>query len=475
MIDQEMRRTILALHEAGQSQRTIARALGVSRSFVQRLVGQGTADVPERSGASLLSPHLERVRAEVGLCKGNLIRVHEELVSDGIEVSYSALTRFVKKHEIGRPPTLPTGRYDFAPGVESQFDTSPHDVDFRDGARRCQCASLILGYSRMLFFQYYPRFTRFEAKVFLTEALRFIGGACARCIVDNTNLVVLHGTGANAVMVPEMKAFGDRFDFKFLAHEIGDANRSGKVERPFHYIENNFLVKRVFEDFGDLNRKALDFCDKNNRSLKKHLRTRPVELFAVEQPLLKPLPPHIPEVYDLHHRIVDLAGYVNLHRNCYSAPWRLIGECVEAREGLETVRLYHKHREIAVHDRLEPGAGRRSTHKTHRPPRGEGTPARRPLPQEERLRKVSGLMDDYVAALKKHCSGRGAAPLRRLDRMQREYPEGPFERAVTDALHYGLFDMARLERMVLRNIAGEYFRAPWEDTPARTEQEDDDE
>ena len=367
------------------------------------------------------------------------------------------------------------GRYDFPPGKESQFDTSPHDVTFQGKERRCQCASLVLGYSRMLFFQYYPRFTRFEAKVFLTAALRYVGGACARCVVDNTNLVVLHGTGDDAVMVPEMEAFGKRFGFGFIAHKIGDANRSGKVERPFHYIETNFLVKRDFESFEDLNQRARVFCDENNASFKKHLRARPVELFAAEQPHMEPLPPHIPEVYDLHQRIVDLAGYINLHRNCYSAPWRLIGERVEVREGLETVRIYHKHREIAIHDRLEPGAGRRSTHKAHRPPRGQGTPARRPLPQEERLRKVSSLMDDYVTALKKHCSGRGAAPLRRLDRMLREYPEGPFERAVTDALHYGLFDMARLERMVLRNIAGEYFQTSWEDTPAEADQEDDDE
>jgi len=32
--------------------------------------------------------------------------------------------------------------------------------------------------------------------------------------------------------VPEMEAFGERFGFQFRAHELGDANRSGRVERP---------------------------------------------------------------------------------------------------------------------------------------------------------------------------------------------------------------------------------------------------
>jgi hypothetical protein len=43
------------------------------------------------------------------------------------------------------------------------------------------------------------------------------------------------------VPVPEMVAFGERFGFEFAAHEIGDANRSARVERPFRFIEGNFL------------------------------------------------------------------------------------------------------------------------------------------------------------------------------------------------------------------------------------------
>jgi hypothetical protein len=32
-----------------------------------------------------------------------------------------------------------------------------------------------------------------------------------------------------------MAAFGERFGFQFVAHAIGNANRSGRVERPFHF------------------------------------------------------------------------------------------------------------------------------------------------------------------------------------------------------------------------------------------------
>ena len=42
--------------------------------------------------------------------------------------------------------------------------------------------------------------------------------------------------------------------------------------------------------------------------------------------------------------------------------------------------------------------------------------------------------------------------------MIKEYPLDSFQKAVESALHYGLFDLNRLENMVLRNIAGDYFR-----------------
>jgi hypothetical protein len=133
----------------------------------------------------------------------------------------------------------------------------------------------------MLFFQCFPTFQRFDCKVFLTEALEYYGGACATVMIDNTHVVVLKGTGAEMVPVPEMESFAERYDFVFRAHELGDANRSARVERPVHYIENNFFVGRTFSDWADLNAQARAWCDKVNGRYKRHLRAVPRELFAV--------------------------------------------------------------------------------------------------------------------------------------------------------------------------------------------------
>ena len=134
------------------------------------------------------------------------MRVHEELVAAGAELSYTALTAFCRRHGIGYAPPVPAGRYDFAPAEELQHDTSPHELELGGRKRKVQTASAVLCYSRMLFFQCYPTFRRFDCKVFLTEALRYFGGATGRVMIDNTHVVVLRGSGRDMVPAPARAA-----------------------------------------------------------------------------------------------------------------------------------------------------------------------------------------------------------------------------------------------------------------------------
>ena len=137
-----------------------------------------------------------------------------------------------------------------------QHDTSPHPVLIGDKKVKAQCAGLVLGYSRKLFIQYYPCFTRFEARVFLDCAFRFMEGTCPRCIIDNTSVIVAHGSGPDAEIAPEMERFGQIFGVQFIPHAIGDADRKAKIERNFDYVESNFLAGRTFKDWHDLNEQA---------------------------------------------------------------------------------------------------------------------------------------------------------------------------------------------------------------------------
>lgn len=417
--------------------------------------------------AEKAEPYREQILEWVDRCRGNLVRVHEELVKQGLTISYPALTAFCRRHGIGHAPPAPVGHYDFAPGQEMQHDTSPHRAAIGGVEQRIETASLVLCYSRLLFFQACPAFNRFACKVFLTDALEYVTGAAATCMIDNTHVVVAAGTGARMVPAPEMAAFAERFGFVFRAHEKGDANRSARVERPFHFIEHNFLAGRTFADVGDLNAQARTFCDRVNATPKRHLHASPRALFATEHAHLRPLPLFVPEVYALHHRLVDVEGYVNVHGHRYSVPYALIGRPLEIRETKDRIDGYHGPRLIASHAKVLSRTGTRVTMPEHRPPRG-ARPSTQPSPEEQTLAHADPPVPAYAAALKQRSAGRGTLALRRLLALYREYPRAAVLQAVTLAAQYGLFDLDRLERLTLRVIAKEYFLLAEDDEEPRS-------
>ena len=176
MLSQAQRTTILELHTQRVSKREIARVLGISRVAVRKVLRSNSTTVPELQRPEKAEPYRQQILELFDQCKGNLVRVHEELLRGGAELSYAALTAFCRRHGIGYAPPVPAGQYDFAPGEELQHDTSPHELELGGKKRRVQTASAVLCYSRMLFFQCYPTFRRFDCKVFLTEALHYVGG-----------------------------------------------------------------------------------------------------------------------------------------------------------------------------------------------------------------------------------------------------------------------------------------------------------
>jgi transposase len=462
MLDQGQRQAILELQRAGNSVHSIAEALGVSREAVGDVIESGSAEVPHLVRPELAAPHYEEILAQYAACKGNLVRVYEEIVARGAKLSYQALTAYCRRHQIGHAPKEPAGHYDFKPGEEMQHDTSPHTAQIGGVLKKVNIASLVLCFSRMIFIQLYAQFTRFECKLFLTAALKYFGRTAGRCMIDNTHVVVNCGSGANMVPAPEMVAFAERLGFVFAAHEIGDANRSARVELGFDYVQNNFLAGRKFENWDHTNREAVLWCDKVNAVYSPKLHAKRRDLFSTELGALKPLPIWIPEVYMLLQRIVDLEGYVTVQTNRYSCPYQLIGRRLEVRELGEHVEAYDGPRLVARHKRVLEPIGARVTDPAHRPPRGARKKSA-PPPEEQELLAAQPKLASYVAALKKRASGRGTLGLRRLLKLVRDYPEAPLLAAVQRAEQFGLFDLDRLERLVLKQIATDYFVLPVEE------------
>jgi hypothetical protein len=130
---------------------------------------------------------------------------------------------------------------------------------------------------------------------------------------------------------------------------------------------------------------------------------------------------------------------------------------VEVRETRDRIDIELDARHIVTHDRALTPLSQRITLAEHKPPRGEGVKRSDPHPEEQALVGAVPEIAPYISALKQKGRKVVALALRQLLRLLREYPREPFLAAVAEAARYGLYDLDRLERMILRRVARDYF------------------
>ena len=132
MLSKGKRTAILELASQGVSHRQIARVMKISRRTVCRVVGSKSSEVPLLPRPEKAEPYRQEILDLLKKCKGNLVRVHEELLAGGAAMSYQALTAFCRRHGIGQAPIVPVGRYHFEAGEER---TTPRRIRSKSPVR----------------------------------------------------------------------------------------------------------------------------------------------------------------------------------------------------------------------------------------------------------------------------------------------------------------------------------------------------
>ena len=255
----------------------------------------------------------------------------------------------------------------------------------------------------------------------------------------------------------------DRFGFRFFAHEVGHADRSGKVERVFDYVERNFLVGRIFKDDDDLNAQAFEWADqKANRRRMRELKASAVELFAAERPALAPIPLFVPEVYRLCSRGVDAYGCVSLHGMKYPVPAAYIGKTVLVRETKDRVIVLDGSNEIGNHKKKIEGSPSTALPSPPRAPRRQKSIQ---LAEESKLKGLGETMLTYLTALKTERGPRYIWSVKKLYALLCDYRAEDLVAAVARAAEHRLFDVGRIETILLQDIAQKDYAFPLDFEP----------
>src|SRR3990172_7961228 len=208
--------------------------------------------------------------------------------------------------------------------------------------------SIVLCFSRWLYMHFFLDETT-ESVIALHQAFfHELNGVPEIITYDNMTTVGCNNGSEGVWINPRFKAFAEEYGFNVVILPPGAKDRHGAVERPFHYIEHNFLAAREFNDLLDLNRRG-DLWRANVANVRIHgtLRERPEDRLTRERPFLKPLPHILAHTYCKEvKRLIHRDFCVRIDTNLYSATPNLEGKWAD-------VRLYKDHLEIWVDGKMD--------------------------------------------------------------------------------------------------------------------------
>ncbi len=462
MIDPQKRKAIYYLHNEGMGMREISRRLRVSRNTVKGIIEQkgGMPDLPRKDKKQIDPELLRRLYTE---CNGWVQRIHEKLTEqEKIKIGYSTLTGMIRELDLGQPRKRRCDRVPDEPGAEMQHDTSPYTLKIGGKRVRVEGSLLYFRYSKIRYLRFYRSFNRFKMKCFFHEALIFWGYTALICIIDNTSLARLRGSGKNAVISPEMERFTKQYGFEFICHEIGHANRKAGNERSFYTVETNFFPGRTFETLEDLNRQAFEWATVRmpNRTVGK-TRLLPSKAFEHEQPYLRKVPAYVPAPYLTHQRGTDQYGYAALDGNFYWVPGTSRVD-VNLLEYGDCVKIYHK-RKLLIEYELPPEGVKNEILNPPGQPKPRYQPKYRKKPTEAQEKKLKEVAEEIKAYLSFVLAQKGIQKhrfIRRLYGLYQKIALPLFIKTVNRALKYRITDIETLERIAILQLEEGNYEMP---------------
>lgn len=300
MYDWEPRVLLRHYLEQGLSKTAIAERIGISRRCIYKWIAHGDLD-RELDGTSIrYPPRASQLDPFHALIRQRLetypeltaVRLFEEVRAAGYPGSLTQLKVFVR-HVRPTPPPEAVVRFETPPGHQAQVDFA--EVRLPWGKRFA--VMFILGYSRLLWVQFYPRQSMRTLMAGIEAAVAFCSGVPRELLFDQLKAVVLEDrrpVGGRVLENPEFLRFAAHWGFRIRACRPYRAQTKGKVERPIRYVRQSFLYGRAFAGDADLNAQALHWLA-TVANVRDHGTTheQPVVRFERdERAVLQPLAPH---------------------------------------------------------------------------------------------------------------------------------------------------------------------------------------
>lgn len=360
----------------GESQRSIAKSMGISRNTVKKYCkGEQVPwerKTPERKSSVLtedvlnfITSCLEEDKKE-GLKKQRHTarRIYDRLVEEkNFKGGESTIRRAVQEIRGKTPQAFIPLQFD--PADAMQVDWGEATV-YLNGektvvnlfcARLCySCRPVVLAYRRQNEESFLDAFV---------NTFNILGGTTARVIFDNGKVAVKEGFGAHARMQDGYSALSAHYGFDAVFCNPAEGHEKGLVEGLVGWARRNICVPvPKVPDIRELNYELLTRCLKYEKHRIRGKKASVGEMFKEEKKFLRKLPPYVFETAKCMNARVNAFSSVRFKTNTYSVPVKYVGHEVSIKGYPETIEIYYKGKRISTHTRLV-GKNRFSYHLDH--------------------------------------------------------------------------------------------------------------
>jgi transposase len=322
------------LHKNGVKIKQIARQLKMSKNTVKKLIKKETEpEYQRRNYPTKIDKYKEQIAIWYLNPEYDYIgtRIFKELKKLGFQGSDGPMYRYLRtlkaeKREVSRKATV---RFETPVGDQAQYDWSPYKMVIGNEIKEIYCFTMILAASRMksiVFSLSVDADAIYEA---IQELFYDLGGVTKELLIDNPKALVLEN---EADSEPKFN-----FDALRLATHLGTelnpcnpyrAKTKGKIEKPYQYIEEQFIKGNSFTNMTELNAAGKTFIKQWCGQIHGTTKRIPEEFHHEELPHLMPLPQKKFFRQALTKRLVSLDSLVSIDGKKYSVPVKYVDKNV---------------------------------------------------------------------------------------------------------------------------------------------------
>ncbi len=433
--------TIKTLWNRTKNKSEIARVTGHDWKTVAKVIKdiEKGVEIPKKKPKATVIDNFKQTILKLMEKDLSAIRIHEELIREGFNGSYSTVKKYVQ--EIKRKESIFV-RIHTEPGEEAQVDFGYVGLTKDDSGknRKTWIFNMRLSYSRL---DYYEKVYDQKVETFTychIHAFEFFGGTPKYVRIDNLKSAILEASFYEPVYQQLYKDFAAYYSFDPLPCRIARPNDKGKVESGIKFVKNNFFKGRTFESGTDLKRELKAWNRNVNERIHGTTRKVPSQVFMEEEkPCLGSLPPVRFAIPKISTRKVYHDCHIYVDYNYYSVPYEYVGKKVDIELTDSFVIVFYSGSLIALHKRIT-GRGAFSTIESHYPSFKMFDDKENQKICSQKMKEIGVYCEKFFNKALEQKPKSASAIARGILSLKKLYPDSVIEASCKRALYYGAIE-----------------------------------